>query len=110
MSNPNLAWTLLLIAGLLEIVWSVSMKASQGFSKSGYTALTFVAAWISFWLLGLAVKSLPIGTAYAAWTGVGAAGAAIVGILVFHEPSSLARLGCIALILAGVIGLHLLGE
>ena len=72
MSNPNLAWALLFIAGLLEIVWSVSMKASQGFSKGGYTALTFVAASISFWLLGLAVKTLPIGTVYATWTGIGA--------------------------------------
>ena len=110
MSNPNLPWALLLIAGLLEIVWSVSMKASQGFSKGGYTALTFVAAWISFWLLGLAVKTLPIGTAYATWTGIGAAGAAVVGMIVFHESASVQRLACIALILAGVVGLRLLGE
>ena len=110
MSNANLAWALLLISGLLEIVWSVSMKASQGFSKGGYTALTFVAAWISFWLLGLAVKTLPIGTAYATWTGIGAAGAAVVGMIVFHESTSVQRLACIALILAGVVGLRLLGE
>ena len=110
MSNPNLPWALLLIAGLLEIVWSVSMKASQGFSKGGYTALTFVAAWISFWLLGLAVKTLPIGTAYATWTGIGAAGAAVVGMIVFHESGSVQRLACIALTLAGVVGLRQLGE
>ena len=110
MSNPNLAWALLLISGLLEIVWSVSMKASHGFSKGAYTALTFVAAWISFWLLGLAVKTLPIGTAYATWTGIGAAGAAVVGMIVFHESGSVQRLACIALTLAGVVGLRLLGE
>ncbi len=107
--TPNLAWLLLLVAGLLEIVWAVSMKASHGFTKHHFTALTLVAAGLSFWLLGLALRQLPVGTAYAVWTGVGAVGAAIFGIAFFGESLTIARVGCIALIVCGILGLKLLG-
>jgi quaternary ammonium compound-resistance protein SugE len=106
--TPNFAWLLLVLAGLLEIVWSISMKASDGFTKHYFTALTLVAAWLSFWLLGLALRQLPVGTAYAVWTGIGAVGAALLGIVLFGESLSLARIGCIALIVAGIFGLKLL--
>src|SRR5215510_5809751 len=107
--TQNLAWVLLLVAGLLEIVWSISMKASEGFTKHHFTAITLVAAWTSFWLLGLAMRQLPVGTAYAVWTGIGAVGAAVLGILIFGESLTVARVGCIALIVCGIIGLKLLG-
>jgi quaternary ammonium compound-resistance protein SugE len=107
--TPKLAWMLLLLAGLLEIVWSVSMKASNGFTKHHFTALTLVAAGLSFWLLGLALRQLPVGTAYAVWTGVGAVGAAVLGIVFFGESLSLSRILCIALIVAGILGLRFLG-
>ena len=99
------AWLVLLAAGLLEIVWSLSMKASDGFTKPLLTAITIAAAWLSFWLLGLSLKVLPVGTAYAVWTGIGAIGAAALGIVLFKEPATIARLGCIVLIVAGILGL-----
>lgn len=101
------AWLLLLIAGLLEVIWATSMKASAGFSKMPLTVLTIAVAWASFALLGLAMKSLPVGTAYAVWTGIGAVGAAALGILLFNEPVTPVRIGCIALIVAGIAGLRL---
>jgi quaternary ammonium compound-resistance protein SugE len=107
--SPSLAWVLLLVAGLLEVVWVVSMKASDGFTRHQYTAITFGAAWASFGLLGLALKALPVGTAYAVWTGVGAVGAAALGMLFFKEPATLARIGSIALIVTGILGLKLFG-
>lgn len=107
--SPNMAWVLLLVAGLLEIVWSISMKASHGFTKHNYTAVTLVAAWLSFWLLGLALRQLPVGTAYAVWTGIGAVGAAVLGIVIFGESLTVARVGCIALIVFGILGLKFLG-
>ena len=107
--TPNLAWLLLVIAGLLEIVWSVSMKASHGFTKHHFTAITLVAAALSCWLLGLALRQLPVGTAYAVWTGIGAVGAAILGIAIFGESITFMRIGCIALIVCGILGLKLLG-
>lgn len=97
-----------MVAGLLEIVWVISMKASDGFTRHQYTAITFGAAGVSFWLLGLALKALPVGTAYAVWTGIGAVGAAALGILFFKEPATLARIGCIALIVGGILGLKML--
>jgi len=87
MTTPSTAWALLLLAGLLEIVWSTSMKASDGFTRHVYTGITLVAAWLSFGLLGLAMKSLPLGTAYAVWTGIGAVGAAVLGVVLFKEPA-----------------------
>jgi quaternary ammonium compound-resistance protein SugE len=103
--NANTAWLLLVVAGLLEIVWATSMKASQGFTKPLFTTITLVAAALSFWLLGLALRQLPVGTAYAVWTGVGAVGAAILGIMVFNEPVTVSRITCIALIVIGIVGL-----
>jgi quaternary ammonium compound-resistance protein SugE len=107
--TPNFAWVLLVIAGLLEIVWSISMKASHGFTKHHFTTITLVAAALSFWLLGLALRQLPVGTAYAVWTGIGAVGAAILGIVLFSESLSVMRIGCIALIVFGIVGLKFLG-
>ena len=107
--TPNLAWMLLVAAGLLEIVWSISMKASHGFTRHYFTVITFIAAWASFWLLGLALRQLPVGTAYAVWTGIGAVGAAVLGIVIFGESLSAARVGCIALIVCGILGLKFLG-
>ena len=89
---------------LLEIVWSVSMKAWHGFTKHYFTAITIIAASLSFWLLGLALRQLPVGTAYAVWTGIGAVGAAVLGIAIFGESLSVARIGCIALIVCGILG------
>ncbi len=103
------AWGLVVIAGLLEVVWAVSMKASHGFTKHHFTAITLVAAGLSFWLLGLALRQLPVGTAYAVWTGIGAVGAAVLGIALLGEPPTIARIGCIALIVCGILGLKLLG-
>lgn len=108
--SPTSAWIVLVVAGFLEIVWAVSMKASEGFTRHQYTGITIVAAWVSFWLLGIALKTLPVGTAYAVWTGIGAIGAAVLGIILFHEPATPARLICIALIVGGILGLKLLGS
>jgi quaternary ammonium compound-resistance protein SugE len=108
--GPQLAWICLLIAGVLEIVWSLAMKASKGFTRGDMTALTVVAIVLSVWLLSVGMRSLPVGTAYAVWTGIGAAGAAIFGIVFFDEPASAARLACLTLIIAGVVGLKLLAD
>lgn len=105
--SGSLAWLLLLAAGVLEIVWALSMKASDGFEKTQYTVLTIAAAGTSFWLLGVSLKVLPVGTAYAVWTGMGAVGAAVLGIFLFKEPASAARVGCILLIVLGILGLRL---
>ncbi|MEM6300499.1 MAG: multidrug efflux SMR transporter [Pseudomonadota bacterium] len=105
-----MAWLLLIIAGLFEVVWALSLKQSEGFTKIGPTILFGVAAWASFMLLSQAIKSLPIGAAYAAWTGVGAVGVAIAGIVWFEESASLVRIGCILLIVVGIAGLNLTTE
>jgi quaternary ammonium compound-resistance protein SugE len=95
------------VAGLLEVAWAVGMKYTEGFSRPWASAAVLAIALASFALLGLAVKSLPVGTAYAAWVGIGAAGAAILGIVLFGEPATAPRLASVALIVAGVIGLKL---
>jgi quaternary ammonium compound-resistance protein SugE len=105
-----MAWMVLLVAGLLEIVWAISMKASHGFTKHHFTAITLVAALLSFWLLGLALRQLPVGTAYAVWTGIGAVGAAVFGIVLLGESLSIVRIACIALIVCGILGLKFLGN
>lgn len=102
------AWGLLLVAGVLEVVWAVGMKSTDGFSRLWPSVIVTAVALASFWLLGLAMKVLPVGTAYAVWVGIGAAGAAVAGMLLHQEPATALRLACIALILAGVIGLKLL--
>lgn len=100
-----MAWIILLIAGLFEIGWAVGLKYTEGFTKLVPTVLTGVSLVLSMGLLGWAVKTLPLGTAYAVWTGVGAVGTAVVGILVFKEPATAARLVCLGLIVAGILGL-----
>jgi quaternary ammonium compound-resistance protein SugE len=100
-------WTLLLVAGLLEVGWAVGLKYTAGFTRLAPSALTIGAMIGSFVLLAEALKTLPIGTAYAVWTGIGTIGTAVLGILVFGEPASLPRLACIALIVAGIAGLRL---
>jgi quaternary ammonium compound-resistance protein SugE len=107
--SPALAWLLLVMAGLLEIVWALSMKASQGFTRAWASALTAVAICASVWLLSLSMRVLPVGTAYAVWTGIGAAGAAVFGMMLFGEPAGAARIACISLIVIGVLGLKGLG-
>jgi quaternary ammonium compound-resistance protein SugE len=104
-----MAWVLLVIAGLLEIGFALSLKASDGFSKLWPSVGFVVFAIASLGLLNLALKTLPIGTAYAVWTGIGAAGTALLGIVVFNEPLLASRLAFIGLIVAGVIGLQLTG-
>jgi quaternary ammonium compound-resistance protein SugE len=101
------AWWLLLAAGLLEVAWAVGMKTTDGFSRPLPTLLVIAVALVSFALLALAMKVLAVGTAYAVWVGIGAAGAALLGIVLFGEPASMARIGCVLLIVAGVVGLKL---
>lgn len=103
----SIHWIYLLIAGLLEIVWAVGLKSTQGFTRPVPSAFVISILIVSFIFLSQAVKGLPIGTAYAVWTGIGAAGTAIVGIIFLHEPFSLLRAFCIFLIVAGVTGLKL---
>jgi quaternary ammonium compound-resistance protein SugE len=100
-----MAWIILFIAGLFEIGWAVGLKYTEGFTKLVPTVLTGISLVLSMGLLGWAVKTLPLGTAYAVWTGVGAVGTAIVGILLFKEPATAARLVCLGLIVAGILGL-----
>ena len=100
-------WLILFFAGLLETVWAVSLKYTEGFSRFWPSVITLVAMAGSFWLLSLAMKTLPLGTAYAIWTGIGAVGAFLLGILVFGEPATLPRLFSVALIVAGMTGLKL---
>jgi quaternary ammonium compound-resistance protein SugE len=102
-----MAWVLLVVAGLFEIVWALGMKRADGFTRLWPSVWTIAAMIVSFVLLGLAVKSLPVGTAYAIWTGIGAAGTAAFGILIYNEALTLSRVGCIVLILAGTLGLKL---
>lgn len=101
------AWLMLIGAGLLETVWAFAMKASNGFTRPFWTLATFVAAGFSFWLLGYAMRTLPLGTAYAVWTGIGAVGAAIIGVLVLKEPASVLRLVSICIIIVGIVGLKI---
>ena len=100
-----MAWFYLIIAGLLEIGWAVGLKTSQGFSRLWPSVITIVLMILSFILLGRAVRTIPIGTAYAAWTGIGAVGTAIVGMVAFSESREVTRIVCIVLIVAGVVGL-----
>ena len=104
-----MAWIYLLIAGLLEIGWAIGLKYTEGFSRLWPSVWTILAMAISMVLLSYALKSLPIGTAYAVWTGIGAFGTAVLGILLFGEPATAARLISIGLIVGGIIGLKLVG-
>jgi quaternary ammonium compound-resistance protein SugE len=104
-----MAWIYLLIAGLLEVGWAIGLKYTDGFTRpvpSLWTAASMIA---SLYFLALALKTLPVGTAYAVWTGIGAVGVAILGIVLFAEPATSARLACIGLIVAGIAGLKFVG-
>ena len=102
-----MAWIYLVVAGLFEIGWAIGLKYTDGFSRLWPSIGTIAAMIVSLGFLGLALKSLPVGTAYAVWTGVGAVGTAILGIILFGESAAAARLFCIGLILAGIVGLKL---
>ena len=98
-------WILLTLAGIFEIGWAIGLKYTDGFTKLVPTVLTAGSMLVSIVLLGLAVKTLPMGTAYAIWTGIGTVGTVILGIILFAEPATAMRLGCIALIVTGILGL-----
>ncbi len=100
-------WVYLVLAGLLEVVWAVGLKYSEGFTRPWPSVITGVAMVASFWLLATALKSIPLGTGYAVWVGIGAVGTALLGMVVFKEPATTARLVCIGLIVAGIAGLKL---
>ncbi|MEO8560107.1 MAG: quaternary ammonium compound efflux SMR transporter SugE [Rhodospirillales bacterium] len=100
-----MAWLVLAVAGLCEIGWAIGLKYTEGFTKLVPSILTVLAMIVSVALLGWALKSLPVGTAYAVWTGIGAVGTAILGIVLFGDPATAARLGCIGLIVLGIVGL-----
>lgn len=101
-------WIILFIAGVCEIGWAVGLKYTDGFTRLWPTVFTGVSLVASMALLGMAVKSLPLGTAYAVWTGIGAVGTVILGVILFKEPATAARLACVGLIVAGILGLKFL--
>jgi len=102
-----MAWIYLLLAGLFEVIWAIGLKYTEGFTRLWPTVGTVTAMVISIVLLAMAVKTLPIGTAYAIWTGIGAVGAVALGIVLFGDPATLPRLLCVALIVVGIVGLKL---
>jgi len=104
------SWIILLAAAALEIVWAAGLKSTAGFTRLWPSVGVIAAMAASMWLLALAARTLPIGTAYAVWTGIGAAGTAIFGILVLKEPASAARLACLVLVVAGVVGLKVFAK
>ena len=101
----KMAWLYLFLAGLFEVAWAIGLKYTEGFSRLLPSLLTVVAMGLSLALLGLSLKNLPVGTAYAVWTGIGAVGTAALGIYLFSEPATTLRLACIGLIVAGIVGL-----
>lgn len=103
----QMAWTILIIAGLFEIAWAVGLKYSAGFTRLWPSIATLAAMGLSIFLLGIAVRTLPLGTAYAVWTGIGTIGALVFGITLFGEPASLIRILCASMIAAGIVGLKL---
>ncbi|MEO2092414.1 MAG: quaternary ammonium compound efflux SMR transporter SugE [Gemmataceae bacterium] len=100
-----MAWVLLTLAGLFEIGWAIGLKYTQGFTKFWPSVLTVLSMAVSLALLGLSLRTLPVGTAYAVWTGIGAVGTVILGIVLFGEPATAVRLACVGLIVAGIVGL-----
>jgi quaternary ammonium compound-resistance protein SugE len=104
-----MAWAILFVAGVFETAWAIGLKFTEGFTKPVPSILTVVAMALSMGLLGLAVRSLSVGTAYAVWTGIGSTGTVLLGIYLFGEPATAARLGCIGLIVAGIVGLKFVG-
>jgi quaternary ammonium compound-resistance protein SugE len=102
-----MAWTLLIIAGLFEIGWAIGLKYTEGFTRLWPSLWTAAAMVLSVVLLGLALRTIPVGTGYAVWTGVGAVGTAILGIILLGDPATWPRLACIALIVSGIVGLKI---
>ncbi|MEJ1166158.1 MULTISPECIES: quaternary ammonium compound efflux SMR transporter SugE [Variovorax] len=102
-----MAWVVLLVAGLLEMGWAIGLKYTEGFTRLWPSIGTAISMVLSVVLLGWAMRSLPVGTAYAVWTGIGAVGTVILGIVLFHEPANAARLICVGLIVAGILGLKI---
>ena len=102
-----MTWAILVLAGLFEMGWAIGLKYTDGFSRLWPTVWTVMAMIISLWLLGIAMKTLPVGTAYSVWVGVGAVGTVILGIVLFGEPANTGRLISVAFIVAGIIGLKL---
>lgn len=105
-----MAWFYLIIAGLFECAWAIGLKYTQGFTRLVPSILTVIAMAVSFWLLSTAMKSIPIGTAYAVWTGIGAIGVAILGMILFGESRELLKITSLSLIILGIIGLKLLKQ
>lgn len=105
-----MAWLYLFIAGLFECCWAIGIKYTEGFSKPIPTLLTAIAMAISFWLLSIAMKTIPVGTAYAVWTGIGAVGVAIMGMILFNESRDILRIICLLLIVSGIVGLKLVSS
>lgn len=103
-----MAWLLLVVAGVLEVGWAVGLKFTQGFTRPWPSVLTLTAMVASLWMLALAIRTLPLGTAYAVWTGIGTIGTVAVGILWLGEPASVGRVLCVGMIVAGVIGLKVM--
>lgn len=102
-----MSWLILFVAGLFEIVWAIGLKYTDGFTRLVPSAITLIATAISFGLLGLAMKTLPVGTAYSVWVGIGAAGTVLMGVVLFNEPVNALRIGSVVLIVLGVLGLKL---
>jgi quaternary ammonium compound-resistance protein SugE len=102
-----MAWVWLGLAGVLEVVWALALKASEGFTRWLPTSIMVVGLVLSFWFLSWALREIPMGTAYAVWTGIGAAGVAILGMAFYGEPATLVRIGFLVLILVGILGLKL---
>ncbi|AAR34037.1 quaternary ammonium compound efflux SMR transporter SugE [Geobacter sulfurreducens] len=102
-----MTWGILVLAGLFEVGWAIGLKFTEGFTRLWPTVLTVLAMIASFWLLEIAMRTLPVGTAYSVWVGVGAVGTVLLGIVLFGEPANPARLISVALIVAGIIGLKL---
>jgi quaternary ammonium compound-resistance protein SugE len=100
-------WIVLVVAGLFEVVWAIGLKYTEGFTRTVPSVVTIGAMIASVVLLGLAMRSLPVGTAYAVWTGIGAVGTVLLGIVLFDEPATAARIACIGLIVGGIVGLKL---
>jgi quaternary ammonium compound-resistance protein SugE len=105
-AEPAFGWVILAIAGALEVAWLVALKRSDGFAQPLYGAISILLAWLSFFLLSIALRSIPAGTAYAVWTGVGAAGGVIARIVLFGEPRDATRLASLTLIVAGIFGVQ----
>jgi quaternary ammonium compound-resistance protein SugE len=103
-----MVWLILFLAGLMEVAWAVGLKYTDNFTRLTPSILTLIAMAISVWLLAVAMKTLPVGTAYAVWTGIGAVGTVLCGIILFHEPATLARFFCIGMIIGGIVGLKML--